>query len=772
MSAQSIKNHHVFVPVVRWLQSHDRGYLALRRAARTAIVMPCVFVFSLKVIDNATVALFAAIGVLAQLMLVGYVGTMRSRLEAQAALGIAGAVLITLATLCSQRVWLAALAMAVVAFVVVFLGVVSSVLASSATALLLAFILPVATPAPASQIADRLFGWGLSSGAAFLAVWFLWPSPELSPLRGNLASACRALADRLSSIGESVTAEDSSSASDDVASLGKIFLATPWRPSGLGASDRAIIRIVDEIAWLNIVVEELVALQASHPAREFSRAVQASAAAVLNEASTLLSSHSTSTAGILAARSALSQDIEDLERHLEGHLLIGDSSTPTSAPLTKDAAADEFVSSLEFSFRSREVGFAAVMIATNVERAVVAEQRSFVERVLGHEPGGTRLWSSARSRITSRLKRHSIWLHNSVRGAIGLGIAVAVAEELSVEHSFWVILGTLSVLRSNALSTGQNAVRAIGGTLIGFVVGAAIVVLVGTNSIVLWFLLPVALFVAAFAPTAISFVVGQAGFTLLIVILFNILAPVGWHVGLVRSEDVAIGCAVSAGVSLLIWPRGASAELGAAIRASYVQAVAYLAKAANGVDSRVGDVAEAAPEAAEEAAGAARRLDDALRNYLGERGAKPVPLGDIATLVTGVSILRLSADAVIDLWEHDHKDDETWRASRDRLDALAAMVRQWYDDFADRFESPATFRDVSVQEVTDHPVAEAVHDELVRSVQPDLASAVRILWTADHLNVAQRLESVLTNAATASEGLWVERRLLPRREVVSTSTTE
>jgi uncharacterized membrane protein YccC len=448
-----------------------------------------------------------------------------------------------------------------------------------------------------------------------------------------------------------------------------------------------------------------------------------------------------------------------LESHLEQHLLVGDASNPIAAPLSKDELANQFLSSLAFSFRSREVGFAAEMIASNVERAVAAEQRSFIERVLGREPDGTSLWSSARSRITSRLTRHSIWLHNSLRGAIGLGIAVAVAEELSVEHSFWVILGTLSVLRSNALSTGQNAARAIGGTLIGFVVGAALVVLVGTNSIVLWLLLPVALFVAAFAPTAISFVVGQAGFTLLIVILFNILAPVGWHIGLVRFEDVAIGCAVSAGVSLLVWPRGASAELGAAIRVSYVEAVAYLATAANGVDSLTGGVTEVAPVAAEQATGASRRLDDAFRNYLTDRGAKPAPLADIATLVTGVSILRLSADAVIDLWEHDHDDGESWRASRNRLDALAASVRQWYDDFADRFESPATFRGWSAQEVADHGVDEAVRDELVISEQPDLASAVRILWTADHLHVVQRLETLLIDAATASEGLWAERRL-------------
>jgi hypothetical protein len=285
-----MKGEHVFTPVINWLAAHDRGHLALRRAGRTAVVMPCVFAVGLKVIDNPTVALFAAIGSLAQLMLVGFVGEMRSRLESQVSLAVAGAVLVTVATLCSQEVWLAALAMAVVAFVVIFIGVVSSVLASSAAALLLAFILPVATPAPVSDLGDRLLGWGLSSVAAFFAVWLLWPPPALSPLRANLATACRALADRLRTLGESATEVviDTANASGPVESLRKLFLATPWRPSGLSASDRAIIRTVDEIVWLDSVVEELVTLQTSRPARELSRAVQTSAADVLYEAARAL----------------------------------------------------------------------------------------------------------------------------------------------------------------------------------------------------------------------------------------------------------------------------------------------------------------------------------------------------------------------------------------------------------------------------------------------------------------------------------------------------
>ena len=117
------------------------------------------------------------------------------------------------------------------------------------------------------------------------------------------------------------------------------------------------------------------------------------------------------------------------------------------------------------------------------------------------------------------------------------------------------------------------------GTTAGFVVGAALVALIGTNTTLLWILLPLAVLLAGLAPAAISFAAGQAAFTLTLLILFNILAPVGWQIGLVRIEDVALGSAVSLLVGLLFWPRGAAAALGTALAEAYADSVRYLAGA-------------------------------------------------------------------------------------------------------------------------------------------------------------------------------------------------
>ena len=41
-----------------------------------------------------------------------------------------------------------------------------------------------------------------------------------------------------------------------------------------------------------------------------------------------------------------------------------------------------------------------------------------------------------------------------------------------MQHSFWVVLATLSVLRSSALNIGENALRGLLGTLVGILIGA------------------------------------------------------------------------------------------------------------------------------------------------------------------------------------------------------------------------------------------------------------------------------------------------------------
>jgi hypothetical protein len=131
--------------------------------------------------------------------------------------------------------------------------------------------------------------------------------------------------------------------------------------------------------------------------------------------------------------------------------------------------------------------------------------------------------------VAATLRTHllptSVWFRNSLRAALALGLAVLLTRITRVEHSFWVVLGTLSVLRSNALGAGRTALLAIGGTVVGFVIAAVLTLAIGTSAVALWVTLPIVAFLAAYVPTAVSFLVGQAAFTLFVVVLFNLLQP-------------------------------------------------------------------------------------------------------------------------------------------------------------------------------------------------------------------------------------------------------
>ncbi|MCW2523871.1 MAG: hypothetical protein JWO63_2206, partial [Frankiales bacterium] len=385
-----------------------------------------------------------------------------------------------------------------------------------------------------------------------------------------------------------------------------------------------------------------------------------------------------------------------------------------------------------------------------------ADRRSWLARVLGHQPGGLAgPWASAQERAAAHLQRDSLWLHNSVRGAVGLGLAVLVANLSGVQHSFWVVLGTLSVLRSSALNTGQNAFRAVLGTAVGFAIGSALLVPIGTDTTLLWFLLPIAILLAGVAPAVISFAAGQAAFTLTLVILFNIVQPAGWRVGLYRVEDIAIGCAVSLVVGLIFWPRGAAVALNKALAEAYTDSAHYLATAVRfGIDRCDASIPPVPPPTHEAtaAAAASRRLDDTFRGYLAERGAKPVPLAEMTALVTGVAGLRLAADSVLDLWARDDGGGQGRRTAVEaELSQTAESVQSWYDQLARSLlgADPVPIP-LDMDAGADARLLGAVRHDLPGPDGQASATAVRVIWTGDHLDATRRLQPGLIAPAQAA----------------------
>jgi uncharacterized membrane protein YccC len=720
--------------------------------------MPTMFAVGDKLLANPVIGTFAAFGSFAMIILVDFTGPIRDRLSDQAALSLACGGLIALGTLASRTTWLAALGMAAVAFAILFSGVVSSVLASASTSLLLAFILPVSLPGPASSIPDRVLGWALAAAASLLAIALLWPAPARNPVRAAAIDACRAFAERLRSEAAFVLAGGEGdcrrrlqaaidAADSAVRRLQSDFYATPYRPTGLATDARAVIRLVDELRWLNVaVLHATPKLHRPHRDEQVCR-LRSTAAEVLERSADLLEDPDRGREQLMSSLEQLHAQLEKVERAAVERLPTGDA----------EHQARRAVSALDPSFRAQELSFVVAQIGTNTGYAAAAAERTWLDRLLGRQPAGlSGPLAAFQERAGAHAGRDSVWLHNSLRGAAALALAVVVADVSTVQHGFWVAFGTLSVLRSNALSTGQNTLRALGGTVAGFVIGGLIVYLIGADRTVLWIVLPVAVLLAGLAPATLSFAAGQAAFTLTLLVLFNLIAPAGWTIGLVRIEDIALGGAVSLVVGLLFWPRGAGSALGRALESAYAVSARYLADAvAYGVGrcDRGGPSPPRPSRQATEAAAASRRLDDTFRGYLSERGAKRLPLAEVTSLVTGVTGLRLAADAVLDLWDGDSASGGDREAARRELLGAAGNMTSWYDQFAVSLSGGGGVPEpLGADEVADGRLVDAVAQDLRDGDGRATSAGVKVIWTGDHLDAVRRLQESLVAPARAAIG--------------------
>jgi uncharacterized membrane protein YccC len=642
---------------------NDPGLVSLKTAARAGIVMPAVFAFADQVIGQPQTALYAAFGSLAILVFVSFSGSARSRLLAYLSLAVSGAVLTAVGTACSGNAWLAAGAMLVVGFLILFSGVINGYFAAAGTAAVLVFVLSVTVPAPMSEVGWRLAGWGLASAVGILAVMLIWPPRERASLRADAAQGCLTLAALADSVcgGQPAEAAALNAARESTTGLRARLTATPHRPTGPTRPTAALAGLIDELGWLFQSLEILAGIPDGELCASENTAAIRAVAGVLRACAGELEGRPE-----LSARDAAGkQPVERLEqaRETAAQLLAG---RVAELPRLPDEAALQ--AQVDRGFRVHTISYTARQIAAHARAASPHPAGPPIEGVPGHaelaaaarsappapgpDPltgvvpasrrwtGWMRTWLTGAEGFTvTHADYRSVWFRNSVRGAVGLAIAVFIAQKSGLQHSFWVVLGTLSVLRSNALGTGRSVISALAGTAVGIVIGAAILIPVNGDTTVLWGILPVAVLVGAYAPRVISFAAGQAAFTVVILVLFNIIQPTGWKVGILRIEDVAVGFAISLGVGLVFWPRGAAALLRQNLAAAYSRTSDYVAAM---VEQLSGLDGGANPSRAELAATTAvHRLDDSFSQYLAERSAQRVDPERVTRMVGGVAkILR------------------------------------------------------------------------------------------------------------------------------------
>jgi uncharacterized membrane protein YccC len=717
---------------------------ALKSAARAAIVMPAVFAVADKAIGQPQTSIFAAFGSFAMLVLVEFTGLPRTRFLAYLGLACVGASFITLGTICSRNPWLAAGAMAAVGFAVLFSGVINGYFAAAATGALVTFVLPVTIPAPNSAIPDRLEGWTLASGIGICALMLLWPPRARTDLQREAAGALRAVADFLDADREQF-AERARLAREAVDALGRRLLGTQHRPTGPTGPTAALASLPDELDWLLSFLVPLAELQTLELACAEDAEAMAAAAAVLR-----------ASAGRLEGR----DERPDFARLDAARDAVARALVQRLPKLPSDTPAGAVPQALEPPFLIRAATYSARQVAGYALLATGAEAPELDHRDLV-QPSPRAALETTEQLAVEHASAGSVWFQNSVRGAAGLAVAVYIAQRTGLQHGFWVVLGTLSVLRSNALGTGWSILSALAGTAVGIVVGALLVIGIGTHEAVLWGVLPVAVLLAAYAPRAISFAAGQAGFTVVLFVLFNLIQPAGWSVGVVRVEDVAIGFAISLGVGLLFWPRGAGALLLENLASAYSRGADYVVATARqlieGGDSddvgRAGRAADAA----------LHRLDDAFRQYLAERSPTALNSADLGALVGGASRIRRAALSLTSLSRMANGKTQLERCG-ENLDRELHALQSWYVTLGyalvnNRPVPPPHIRDAE----GGSRLLACVRHAARGGDEATVKAALVLLWASQHLDNLWRLEAHLGERANSARAAPNDRHTISRR---------
>ncbi|MCB0862580.1 MAG: FUSC family protein [Solirubrobacterales bacterium] len=636
---------------------------AFKVALRTAIFMPVCFALATLFLDGRATP-FAAFGSFIILAMVTFAGRPGPRFWAWLALVLAGCALIALGTYLSTRVNIAGVLVAgVVSFLIFFLGVVNPYIAAARNGAVLLLALPLMIEAPDAAIDDRLSGWLLAAVICIPATYLLWRLPWTGELRRQSARVCAALARLARDPGSESLRE---AAREKVWTLRRRFVATPHRPTGATGVSAAIASLVEELGWLH----GLITIPGAGIDADgfYARRLRSAVADLLEASSQVLNGE------------AVPLPVAPVTGYLDE--LVENSATEL---IKVDRAGIEVEArQLEHEFRLRKVAYAALDLSRMVE---IATERERAPGLLGR----AWTWFTVRSRrqvretgriVTEHSALSSSWFQNSIRGAIGIALAVWMADLLSVQNAFWVVLGTLSVLRNNAIGTRGSVARALAGTMVGILIGTLVIALIGDSTVLLWIALPLSVLFAAYAPRALSLAAGQAGFAVLVMVLYNLIEPVGWQVAIIRIQDVAVGCGVSLVVGLLIWPRGATALIRHALAES-LRAGSELVKNRGlaVLDGRPGDNG---PDW-EESLAASDRLDAALRQYLDETSGEQVDPEALMALAAAGLRLRRVADGLGLIPE------EAWFEIPDRdsspgLELMICEVTDWYSRVGEAIE--------------------------------------------------------------------------------------
>jgi uncharacterized membrane protein YccC len=150
------------------------------------------------------------------------------------------------------------------------------------------------------------------------------------------------------------------------------------------------------------------------------------------------------------------------------------------------------------------------------------------------------------------------WLF-TIRLMLCMGVAAVLSEVAPIQRSYWVVLTVAIILKPDYGSVFARALQRGIGTIVGAVLGAAILAVVPDGP---WLLLPFGV-LAALLPygKARSFGLSATFLTPFVVLLIDLLTPTGWRLAGERLIDTVLASAIVLLIGYAPWPVSWSAHL-------------------------------------------------------------------------------------------------------------------------------------------------------------------------------------------------------------------
>ncbi|MFC9705337.1 FUSC family protein [Streptomyces sp. NPDC056943] len=525
---------------------------AARRALRVTIAAGTGFYVLLYSFDLAVGATYALFGAIAMAGLSHLPGSGRQRATLLVGAVPVCWVLITLGTYLSVRTWSAVLGMLVVGFALAFMAVGGPRFAGAATGLQLMYILPSFPPYDPGSLGERLAGATFGLVLLIIAEMTLLPEPPALPYRDRAARAADGAAqcaDQLRTAPYTLPEATLRTARALSTGLRSSRVPEAERPAGAGVRQRAL-------AHTGLATRTLLGRLTVLPPPPQGAAPPADAA----DAGPAGGEQAGATRGPDPLR-AVTEVARETAARLRGRVPDGRAHTALQqARQELVATEDGSPAALRRNAALLEVADAALAMSTAADIAVRGRAADVPApgRFWYARQRAPRLWWR---RLSGHAAGRSVFFQNAVRISLALAAARLIAGIDTLPHGFWVLLATLTLTRTTVRETRTTERKALTGTLVGALVAATLLAIVGTDIEVYAVALPPLMLVTFTLGPVKGVGWAQALFTVVVALVFAQLAPATWQLAEFRLLDVLTGSAIGAVFGLLAWPRGAHDEL-------------------------------------------------------------------------------------------------------------------------------------------------------------------------------------------------------------------